>query len=60
MVRRLPPSPLARPPESDIARAAGDLIRAMLLIRTYRVRGQPPHFDPLGLACQDLKLADIT
>jgi len=46
--------------EADIARAAGDSIRAMLLIRTYRVRGHlAATLDPLGLARQDLP-ADMT
>ncbi|MBO9621402.1 MAG: 2-oxoglutarate dehydrogenase E1 component [Sphingomonas sp.] len=46
--------------EADIARAAGDSIRAMLLIRTYRVRGHlAANLDPLGLNRQDLP-ADLT
>jgi 2-oxoglutarate dehydrogenase E1 component len=46
--------------EADIARAAGDSIRAMLLIRTYRVRGHlAATLDPLGLVRQDLP-ADMT
>ncbi|WP_173426251.1 2-oxoglutarate dehydrogenase E1 component [Sphingomonas hengshuiensis] len=46
--------------EADIARAAGDSIRAMLLIRTYRVRGHlAANLDPLGLARQDIP-ADLT
>ncbi|MCD2323121.1 2-oxoglutarate dehydrogenase E1 component [Sphingomonas sp. IC-56] len=41
--------------EDDIAKAAGDSIRAMLLIRTYRVRGHlAADLDPLGLARQNL------
>ncbi|HEX8300603.1 2-oxoglutarate dehydrogenase E1 component [Sphingomonas sp.] len=47
----------AAPSEADIAKAAGDSIRAMLLIRTYRVRGHlAANLDPLGLARQDLPL----
>ncbi|WP_404336492.1 2-oxoglutarate dehydrogenase E1 component [Sphingomonas sp. MMS12-HWE2-04] len=46
--------------EADIAKAAGDSIRAMLLIRTYRVRGHlAANLDPLGLARQDVP-ADMT
>ncbi|RYD59676.1 MAG: 2-oxoglutarate dehydrogenase E1 component [Sphingomonadales bacterium] len=49
------PKPVAAPSEADIAKAAGDSIRAMLLIRTYRVRGHlAANLDPLGLARQDL------
>ena len=49
------PAPKAAPSETDIAKAAGDSIRAMLLIRTYRVRGHlAANLDPLGLARQDL------
>ncbi|RYD51657.1 MAG: 2-oxoglutarate dehydrogenase E1 component [Sphingomonadales bacterium] len=45
----------ATPSEADVAKAAGDSIRAMLLIRTYRVRGHlAANLDPLGLARQDL------
>jgi 2-oxoglutarate dehydrogenase E1 component len=49
--RGLPPRPAARAAsEADIAKAAGDSIRAMLLIRTYRVRGHlAANLDPLGL-----------
>jgi 2-oxoglutarate dehydrogenase E1 component len=47
-------------PEADIAIAAGDSIRAMLLIRTYRVRGHlAAKLDPLGLTKQDIP-ADLT
>jgi 2-oxoglutarate dehydrogenase E1 component len=56
------PAPAAAPAVSadEIARAAGDSIRAMLLIRTYRVRGHlAANLDPLGLARQDLP-ADLT
>src|SRR6187549_3247240 len=41
--------------DGAIERAAGDSIRAMLLVRTYRVRGHlAANLDPLGLARQDL------
>jgi 2-oxoglutarate dehydrogenase E1 component len=41
--------------ESEIVQAAGDSIRAMMLIRTYRVRGHlAANLDPLGLTKQDL------
>ncbi len=44
----------------DIESAAGDSIRAMLLIRTYRVRGHlAANLDPLGLTKQDIP-ADLT
>lgn len=46
--------------DADIARAAGDSIRAMMLIRTYRVRGHlAANLDPLGLSARDLP-ADLT
>ncbi|HTM96716.1 MAG TPA: 2-oxoglutarate dehydrogenase E1 component [Croceibacterium sp.] len=46
--------------EGAIERAAGDSIRAMLLIRTYRVRGHlAADLDPLGLTHRDLP-ADLT
>ncbi len=46
--------------ENDIAKAAGDSIRAMMLIRTYRVRGHlAANLDPLGLSARDLP-ADLT
>ncbi|MCW3847222.1 2-oxoglutarate dehydrogenase E1 component [Sphingomonas sp. LB-2] len=51
------PAPAAAPAASadEIARAAGDSIRAMLLIRTYRVRGHlAANLDPLGLSKQEL------
>lgn len=50
------PAPAAAPVSADeIARAAGDSIRAMLLIRTYRVRGHlAANLDPLGLSKQEL------
>lgn len=41
--------------EGEIERAARNSIRAMLLIRTYRVRGHlAASLDPLGLAKQDI------
>ncbi len=41
--------------EASIESAAADSIRAMMLIRTYRVRGHlAADLDPLGLAKQDL------
>jgi 2-oxoglutarate dehydrogenase E1 component len=50
----------ALPAEDVIARAAADSIRAMLLIRTYRVRGHlAANLDPLGLAKRELP-ADLT
>jgi 2-oxoglutarate dehydrogenase E1 component len=46
--------------QGDIARAAGDSIRAMMLIRTYRVRGHlAANLDPLSIAQRDLP-ADLT
>lgn len=46
--------------EADIAAAAADSIRAMMLIRTYRVRGHlAANLDPLGLTQRDLP-ADLT
>ncbi len=52
------PAPAAS--ADEIARAAGDSIRAMLLIRTYRVRGHlAADLDPLGLSKQELP-ADLT
>lgn len=57
------PAPAAAAPaasSADIARAANDSIRAMLLIRTYRVRGHlAANLDPLGLSKQELP-ADLT
>ncbi|MES2444404.1 MAG: 2-oxoglutarate dehydrogenase E1 component [Pseudomonadota bacterium] len=55
------PVAAAPAPSTDaIARAAGDSIRAMLLIRTYRVRGHlAANLDPLGLVRHDLP-ADLT
>ena len=47
-------------PQVDVTRAAADSIRAMMLIRTYRVRGHlAADLDPLGLAKQELP-ADMT
>ena len=46
--------------EGAIERAAGDSIRAMMLVRTYRVRGHlAADLDPLGLTKQELP-ADLT
>jgi 2-oxoglutarate dehydrogenase E1 component len=46
--------------EAAIARAADRSIRAMMLIRTYRVRGHlAADLDPLGLSQQDIP-ADLT
>ena len=46
--------------DADVASAAADSIRAMMLIRTYRVRGHlAANLDPLGLTKQDLP-ADLT
>ena len=46
------PAPAAAAPsKDDIVKAAGDAIRAQLLIRTYRVRGHlASNLDPLGLS----------
>src|SRR6185295_16914839 len=50
-------APLA---DADVAQAAADAIRAMLLIRTYRVRGHmAANLDPLGLSQRELP-ADLT
>ncbi len=44
----------------SIAEAAGDSIRAMMLIRTYRVRGHlAADLDPLGMSTRELP-ADLT
>ena len=44
----------------DVAQAAGDAIRAQMLIRTYRVRGHlAANLDPLGLSQRELP-ADLT
>jgi 2-oxoglutarate dehydrogenase E1 component len=46
--------------EGAIERAAADSIRAMMLVRTYRVRGHlAADLDPLGLTKQELP-ADLT
>jgi 2-oxoglutarate dehydrogenase E1 component len=46
--------------EQAIEQAAGDSIRAMMLVRTYRVRGHlAAALDPLGLTKQELP-ADLT
>lgn len=43
------------PSTDDIAKAAGDSIRAMMLIRTYRVRGHlAANLDPLGLLKREM------
>src|SRR3954464_5536870 len=52
------PAPVATAPAPStdaIAQACADSIRAMLLIRTYRVRGHlAADLDPLGLSKQEL------
>ena len=54
------PTPAAAPDIDALSRAAADSIRAMLLIRTYRVRGHlAADLDPLGMAKRDLP-ADLT
>jgi 2-oxoglutarate dehydrogenase E1 component len=46
--------------DADLRQAADDSIRAMMLIRTYRVRGHlAADLDPLGLAKRELP-ADLT
>jgi len=46
--------------EAAIERAAGDSIRAMMLVRTYRVRGHlAANLDPLGLTHMEIP-ADLT
>ncbi|MDX3908640.1 MAG: 2-oxoglutarate dehydrogenase E1 component [Sphingobium sp.] len=46
--------------DKDVTEAAGDSIRAMMLIRTYRVRGHlAANLDPLGLSKRELP-ADLT
>jgi 2-oxoglutarate dehydrogenase E1 component len=51
--REVKPAPAAARPrasEADIAQAAQDVVKAMMLIRTYRVRGHlAADLDPLGL-----------
>ncbi|WP_447760387.1 2-oxoglutarate dehydrogenase E1 component [Sphingopyxis panaciterrae] len=45
---------------AEVERAADDSIRAMMLIRTYRVRGHlAANLDPLGLSTRELP-ADLT
>jgi len=47
-------------PAAEVERAANDSIRAMMLIRTYRVRGHlAANLDPLGLSTRELP-ADLT
>jgi 2-oxoglutarate dehydrogenase E1 component len=57
------PKPVAAPvatPQVDVTRAAADAIRAMMLVRTYRVRGHlAANLDPLGLSKRELP-ADLT
>jgi 2-oxoglutarate dehydrogenase E1 component len=50
------PAPAAAAPsKDDIVRAANDSIRAMTLIRTYRVRGHlAANLDPLGLSKREM------
>ncbi|TKD50860.1 2-oxoglutarate dehydrogenase E1 component [Sphingomonas baiyangensis] len=50
------PKPAAPAPSTaDIQRAANDSIRAMMLIRTYRVRGHlAANLDPLGLSQREM------
>ncbi len=46
--------------EADAVAAASDSIRAMMLVRTYRVRGHlAANLDPLGLSKQEIP-ADLT
>ncbi|MBA4747567.1 MAG: 2-oxoglutarate dehydrogenase E1 component [Sphingopyxis sp.] len=46
--------------DAEVARAADDSIRAMMLIRTYRVRGHlAAKLDPLGIQKQEIP-ADLT
>ncbi|PXA87261.1 2-oxoglutarate dehydrogenase E1 component [Nostoc sp. 3335mG] len=53
-------APKAAPAGANIEAAALDSIRAMMLIRTYRVRGHlAADLDPLGLTKRDLP-ADLT
>ncbi|MDB5709175.1 MAG: sucA, partial [Sphingomonas bacterium] len=49
-------TPAAAPAsQEEILRAANDAIRAMMLIRTYRVRGHlAANLDPLGLASHEM------
>lgn len=51
---------IAGAPPEDIARAARDAVNALMLIRTYRVRGHlAANLDPLGLTKRALP-ADLT
>ena len=53
-------SALSAPDTHEIERAANDSISAMMLIRTYRVRGHlAANLDPLGLSKRELP-ADLT
>ncbi|MGK6319173.1 2-oxoglutarate dehydrogenase E1 component [Sphingomonas sp. DT-204] len=48
-------APVAAPALADIRKAADDSIRAMMLIRTYRVRGHlAANLDPLGLSKREM------
>lgn len=59
-IKASPGKPSAVASEASIEAAASDAIRAMMLIRTYRVRGHlAANLDPLGLAHRDLP-ADLT
>ncbi|QNQ07879.1 2-oxoglutarate dehydrogenase E1 component [Sphingomonas alpina] len=62
-VKGAAPKPVAAPeatPQVDVTRAAADAIRAMMLVRTYRVRGHlAANLDPLGLSKRELP-ADLT
>ena len=54
------PATALAPSQEQIIRAAGDAIRAQLLIRTYRVRGHlAANLDPLGLIRPEMP-ADLT
>ena len=54
------PAVAPAPSSTDVTSAAADSIRAMMLIRTYRVRGHlAAKLDPLGIAKQELP-ADLT
>ena len=49
------PAPAAAPAQDAIIKAAGNAIRAQLLIRTYRVRGHmAANLDPLGLSSREM------
>ncbi|MFX8114467.1 hypothetical protein ABTL09_19805, partial [Acinetobacter baumannii] len=49
------PATATAPSREDVTRAAADSIRAMMLIRTYRVRGHlAANLDPLGLSKREL------